>query len=344
MKQFILKPILFITLCFAYVASYSQQKGADMPIEKAILKEKDNYYYVDFKRYSKVSSSLPVGVFDSSTGELTVLEAILNYDGNNNEKKEPGADSKPDFINEKFIYLADQANMPYGNYYATGKSDLLIEHIIKDAQFLLSDKYYANDTATNYSTGKQQVKTLVIACNTATAYGKKYIEDFMEKTGINIKIIGVIDAGARGALELFDKTEDGSIGVMATVGTIASKGYANTLIDFKNKLGYSGDIQIYNHGGYGIVEAVDEEPDFIDRKATALRDSYRGPSLDNAEYRIDKSLMDIYNFDFDHQKMLCDSKNTDDCNALQLNSADNYVRYHLVSMMEKIRKHPMQNP
>src|SRR5690606_11717586 len=171
-------------------------------------------------------------------------------------------------------------------------------------------------------------------------YGKKYIEDFMEKTGINIKIIGVIDAGARGALELFDKTEDGSIGVMATVGTIASKGYANTLIDFKNKLGYSGDIQIYNQGGYGIAEAVDEEPDFIDRKATALRDSYRGPSLDNAEYRIDKSLMDIYNFDFDHQKMLCDSKNTDDCNALQLNSADNYVRYHLVSMMEKIRKTP----
>jgi hypothetical protein len=36
--------------------------------------------------------------------------------------------------------------------------------------------------------------------------------------------------------------------------------------------------------------------------------------------------------------MLCDSKSSDDCQVLQLNSSDNYVRFHLVSLMEKIRK------
>lgn len=36
--------------------------------------------------------------------------------------------------------------------------------------------------------------------------------------------------------------------------------------------------------------------------------------------------------------MLCDSKIVDDCNILQINSPDNYLRYHLVSLMEQIRK------
>lgn len=316
----------------------------NLAIERDILKEVNSFYYVDFKKYPVSDASLPIGVFDSGTGGMTVLEAILNYDKNNNGTTKPGSDQNADFKNEKFIYLADQANMPYGNYYSTGKSPLLIEHILKDAQFMLSNKYYADANAAHFNTDKQLVKTIVIACNTATAYGKKYLEEFMAKTGINIKIIGVIDAGAKGALAMFDKNENGSIGVMATVGTIASKGYANTLNHFKEKLGYTGNLQIYNQGGYGIAEAVDEEPDFIDRKATALRINYRGPSLDNEEYRIDKTLMDIYNFDFDHKKMLCDTKNTDDCQSLQINSTDNYVRYHLVTLMENMRKTPDAQP
>lgn len=344
MKYIFPRTILVAFFAFSFPAVFSQDITKQTAIEHAILNEKDNFYYVNFAKYRSLSPGLPVGIFDSGTGGLTVLEAIVNYDKNNNVSSKPGADSIADFANEKFIYLADQANMPYGNYYAAGKSDLLIEHIIKDAQFLLSNKYYANDSEKKYSTDKQPIKALVIACNTATAYGKKHIEDFIRKTGIDLHIIGVIDAGARGALATFRKDEDGAIGVMATVGTIASKGYANTLMAVKEKLGYKGNIQVYNQGGFGIAEAVDEEPDYIDRKATALRANYRGPSLDNAQYRIDKTLMDIYNFDFDKSKMLCDSKNVDDCNALQINSADNYVRYHLVSMMENIRKTPGAQP
>jgi glutamate racemase len=178
----------------------------------------------------------------------------------------------------------------------------------------------------------------VIACNTATAYGKETLEAFIQKTGVPLKVIGVIDAGAKGALSKFAQDEDGSIAVFATVGTIASKGYEKTILEKVKALNYTGNIQVFNQGGHGIAEAVDEEPDYIQRDLRAPRDDYRGPSLDHPDFRIDKTLMDVYNFDFDHNKMLCDADNTQDCQVLQINSSDNYVRYHLVSMMENIRK------
>ena len=50
--------------------------------------------------------SLPIGVFDSGTGGLTVLEAMLKLDFYNNATGLPGADGKPDFSKEYFEYLA----------------------------------------------------------------------------------------------------------------------------------------------------------------------------------------------------------------------------------------------
>jgi len=317
----------------------TSEKGTDTKtaIESAILEDRDSFYYVDFENYPHGDNTLPIGVFDSGTGGLTILNSLLDFDQHDNISGEKRADQQPDFSKEKFIYLADQANMPYGNYYAEDKSDLLIEHIIKDAQFLLSNKYYKEGDHKPRE-DKSPIKAMVIACNTATAYGKETLEGFMAKTGIPLKVIGVIDAGAKGALSHFDKTEDGSIAVFATVGTIASKGYEKTILDKAGELGYSGNIQVYNQGGHGIAEAVDEEPDYIQRDLTAPRDDYRGPSLDHPDFSIDKTLMDVYNFDFDHNRMLCDADNTRDCQVLQINSSENYVRYHLVSMMEKIRK------
>lgn len=329
---------LGISLASALQGVAQSGSGSLLPIEKTILEKKDNFYYVDFKKFPAADPSLPIGVFDSGTGGLTILNTLVTFDQNSNITHAAGKDNVPDFNKEKFIYLADQANMPYGNYSSEKKTDLLVEHVLKDAQFFMSDKYYTSAQAKQPGTDKQKVKAIVIACNTATAYAKEHIEEFIKKTGIDLKVIGVIDAGAKGTLEAFKSDEDGSVGVFATVGTIASKGYENTILQLKQKLNYSGNLKIFNQGGYGLAEAVDEEPDFINRQAAAPRKNYRGPSLENAEFRIDKTLMDIYDFDFDKNKMLCDSKNTDDCQVLQLNSSDNYVRYHLVSLMEKIRK------
>jgi glutamate racemase len=209
---------------------------------------------------------------------------------------------------------------------------------LKDAQFLLSNKYNADENAKTFNTDKESVKAIIIACNTATAYGKDSIVSLLNKAGLNIPVIGVIDAGAKGALDVFSKDENGSIGVFATVGTIASNGYENTLNRLKNELGYTGNIQIYNQGGHGVAEVVDEEPEYIDRAATAPRTSYLGPSLTHEKYKIDLSLLDIYNFDFSNNKMLYEGSADNGYTALQINSADNYIRYHLVELMEQLRK------
>lgn len=316
----------------------------DMPIVMSVLIDRESFYYVDNSNYPSQDPSLPIGIFDSGTGGLTVMEAILQSDAFNNITHEAGSDSLPDFASENFIYLADQANMPYGVYFAEGKSDLLVEHIIKDAIFLLSDKYYANDNTVMYSTDKKPVKTIVIACNTATAYGAHYLKALVEESAFNVKVLGVIDAGARGALEHFGKKEDGTIGVLATVGTVASDGYYNSISRLINEMEYKGDIRVFSQGGHGIAEAVDEEPDFIDRTLSAPRLTYKGPSLSGAEFRIDTGLLDIYRFDFSSNKMLCDSDDPFGCTEIQINDAENYMRYHLVSLLELIRTAPGSPP
>jgi glutamate racemase len=309
-------------------------------IVKTILEDTTSFYWLDAKNYTGNDPAFPIGVFDSGTGGLTVLEAILALDMYNNSTGEPGSDNIPDFSDESFTYLADQANMPYGVYYAEGKSDLLVEHIIKDLQFLLGERYYSGEDANSFSTGKKPVKAVVVACNTATAYGMTHIESFLDRAGLDISAFGVIDAGTRGALQCFDTDEPGTIGVMATVGTVASGGYENSINRLKDEMGYRGDIRVVSLGGHGIAEAVDEEPDFFDRTLTSPRESYKGPSISDTSYPIDKSLLEIYNFNYSDGKMLCDSDNPKDCTVMQINDPGNYIRYHLVTMLENIRRNP----
>lgn len=342
--------ITFLILTLLITSCKKQQKKEEVKqtsnenkdIVSIIIEDKNNFYYIDFNNYPIGNKNLPIGVFDSGTGGLTVLKAIVNYDENNNESYVKGSDGEIDFSKESFIYLGDQANMPYGNYSKENKVDLLNEHIIKDAQFLMSNKYYSDASDSEVNTDKQPVKALVIACNTATAYGKKYIEEFLKKANSNLKVIGVIDAGVRGTLANIDKEEEAIIGVLATAGTVASKGYHNTILKMKDELGYKGNIEVFSQGGVGIAEAVDEDPNYFDKNVKKPRRDYKGPSL-NGDVKIDKTLLDIYNFDFDNSKMLCDSETSDDCSILQINDAKNYVRYHLVTLMEQIRQSKTTN-
>jgi len=311
-------------------------------IVTTIITDENSFYHIDFNNYPSKDNSLPIGVFDSGTGGLTVLKAIINYDQNQNSTHQKGGDGIIDFDKESFIYLADQANMPYGNYSKENKVDLLKEHIIKDTQFLLGNNYYFDINDTTANTDKQPIKAIVVACNTATAYGKEHIESFIKKANSNIKVIGVIDAGVRGALETLKPDEDAIIGVLATAGTVASKGYHKTILKFKDELAYTGNIEVFSQGGVGIAEAVDEDSNYFDKNLKAPRREYKGPGLDST-LKIDKTLIDIYNFDFDNSKMLCDTEKADDCSILQINDAENYVRYHLVTLLENIRKAQTSN-
>ena len=89
-----------------------------------------------------------------------------------------------------------------------------------------------------------QVKTIVVACNTASAYAL----DELEKE-LDIPIIGVIKPGAKTAAEV---TRNGRIGVIATEATIGSQMY-NKYIQELNK-----NVTIYGKACPLFVPLVEE--------------------------------------------------------------------------------------
>ncbi|GAH08084.1 unnamed protein product, partial [marine sediment metagenome] len=196
-----------------------------------IKKGKSSPFYIDTEHYPGTRNSLPIGIFDSGTGGLTVLNSILELDKFNNQSHEDDADGIADFFSERFIYLADEANMPYGKYDAEGNTDFLKELVIKDVRFLLGRKYYELPGDSTAKTDKDPVKAIVIACNTATAFGLEIVQEAIKEWGLKITVIGIIDAGSKSAVDLLNSvgSKDRVIGVLATEGTCASNGYPKAI-------------------------------------------------------------------------------------------------------------------
>lgn len=124
------------------------------------------------------SDSRPIGVFDSGIGGLTVLKELALQ-----------------FPEENFLYLGDTARLPYGS-----KSPQTIrKYSEQNIQFL----------------EKQNVKAIVIACNTAST-------QVPEHEFAGLPIYNVIEPGAQRALEL---SAEKRIGVLGTRATINSQAY-----------------------------------------------------------------------------------------------------------------------
>ncbi len=121
-----------------------------------------------------------IGVFDSGVGGLTVMKEIMHQ-----------------IPNEKIVYFGDTARVPYGN-----KSRETITKFSRQIVRFLQT---------------HEVKAIVVACNTASAYAL----DELEKE-VDIPMIGVIKPGAKVASEV---TVNGKIGVIGTEGTISSSIY-----------------------------------------------------------------------------------------------------------------------
>ena len=149
----------------------------------------------------------PIGVFDSGIGGLTVAREFMRQ-----------------IPNEKIIYFGDTARMPYGS-----KSRETVTGFSKQIVRFLETF---------------QVKTIVVACNTASAYAL----DELEKE-LDIPIIGVIKPGAKTAAEV---TRNGRIGVIATEATIGSQMY-NKYIQELNK-----NVTIYGKACPLFVPLVEE--------------------------------------------------------------------------------------
>jgi glutamate racemase len=337
--------ILYLFTCcihFAFSLSCStQHKWENQDITQTILTDTSNFFYLDSRNYPENGPSLPIGIFDSGTGGLAVLEVILNLDKFDNRTHQfiATGDGLPDFREEYFLFLADQANMPYGNYSRENNIGLLKEHIIKDAQFLLGRKYYQSARSKAAETNKEPVKILTIACNTATAIGKQDIENLLARADLDLKVIGIIDAGSKAALNQFRQDESGTIAVMATAGTVASGGYVKTIRKQQNDLGYQGTISIYQQAGIGLAGAIDGAAEFIDPSATKPREGYQGPVENHPGLSIDLSILPRYGFQWTPNHMLFAGDSLAPKN-IQINSVENYISYHLVTLLENIRSEP----
>ena len=77
--------------------------------------------------------------------------------------------------------------------------------------------------------------------------------------------------------------------------------------------------------------------DYVKPGVVLPRDEYRGPHLGNEDGDINPSIMDRYNFDFSNHGIVY-SKMDGEYSRVQLNSADNYARFHLVTLVEKHRR------
>lgn len=126
--------------------------------------------------------------------------------------------------NENIIYFGDTARVPYGS-----KSQETVTRFSEQiVRFLMTF----------------QVKTIVVACNTASAYAL----DTLEKN-LDIPIIGVVKPGAKMAAEV---TRNGRIGVIATEATIGSQIYTDYIREL-NK-----NVTIYGKACPLLVPLVEE--------------------------------------------------------------------------------------
>ena len=274
---------------------------------------------VDFAALAGDRSALPTGVFDSGIGGLTVLEAILALDSFHNDTLAPGADGRPDFAGERFVYLGDQANMPYGNYPAAGREAYLRELVLKDVAFLLGTRWRPAATAPPRH-DKPPVKAIVIACNTATAYGLDDVRDALAAWALEMPVIGVVEAGARTLAAALPLDEaPATVAVLATAGTCASNAYPRAIASATGKLGKPAP-PVVQQGSAALAGAIEGNRAFVTAATGEREAAYGGPAPDPA-------LATVYGFEPTGMRA-----------GGELNSVANYARYEAATLLEAQRR------
>ncbi|MDT6980944.1 glutamate racemase [Levilactobacillus zymae] len=127
----------------------------------------------------------PIGFMDSGVGGLTILKEVQRL-----------------LPTEKTVYLGDQQRLPYGP---------------RSPREVLT---FTRQIAT-FLQRHDQIKLLVLACNTATAAALPALQQ-----SLTIPVVGVIAPGARAAVQT---TKTHQIGVIATAGTVKSQAYQRTI-------------------------------------------------------------------------------------------------------------------
>lgn len=114
--------------------------------------------------------------------------------------------------NENLVYFGDTARVPYGSK----SKNTIIRYSRQIIHFLKT----------------KDVKAIVIACNTASALALDVV-----RQETDIPIIGVVEPGARAALQM---TETKKIGVIGTEATVQSAMYGKIMTDLDPEVSVTG--------------------------------------------------------------------------------------------------------
>ncbi len=136
--------------------------------------------------------------------------------------------------NENIVYFGDTARVPYG----PKSTQVVREYAAQDTDVLL----------------QQKVKMIIIACNTVSAVAL----DVVQKKS-KVPVVGVIQPGAEAAVRATAKKR---VGIIGTVGTIASNAYTNAIRQI------NPDVQVFGQACPLFVPLAEEG--WVDRKATEL--------------------------------------------------------------------------
>ncbi len=149
----------------------------------------------------------PIGFFDSGVGGLTVYSKFRKL-----------------LPNENCLYFGDTAHLPYGNK----TKDELISY----ARFIMN--FFGN----------QNVKAVVIACNTSSSAAYETIKD-----DYNFKIYPIIQCCA----QIISKLPIKRLGIFATPATIKSGVYESEIKK------YNSEIKIYPQSCHNWVNIVESK-------------------------------------------------------------------------------------
>jgi len=136
--------------------------------------------------------NLPIGIFDSGVGGLTVYRALHEH-----------------LPNERFVYLGDTARVPYG----TKSLQTVERYAVENAQFLAA----------------RGIKLLVVACNTASALALPAIRRVLTIEVVGVIGPGSRAAVARTEQKAMPAGSPRSIGVIATESTVHSGAYTQAI-------------------------------------------------------------------------------------------------------------------
>lgn len=113
---------------------------------------------------------------------------------------------------ENIVYLGDTARVPYG-----GRSpETVMRYSLENTEFLMSE----------------DIKMLVVACNTSSAVSLNTLSNKFP-----IPIIGVVEPGARAAVE---KTRLKKVAIIGTETTISSRSYERAIQAIDDSISISG--------------------------------------------------------------------------------------------------------